>query len=185
MRYELQYGDAGEGYFLSREAAHEHARALSRTRGYPLDRFRVVPIGHGRLNLANRPSKPSKTGKRRGGSTRSRDRAFVAHPTAAEAEDVRVYGDPAVPFLAQHWYAGQGDPLYALASSGWPQPLSTVEWAHTNALRSRTDFDAAMRRKYGKRRRWSSEDLDADDELRQLEEGLHESVRRRAREEWY
>jgi hypothetical protein len=250
MRYELQYDGRGEGYFLSREAAHGHARELAAGHGRRLDRFRVVPVTHGRLNLAGHSvgdvvfvdlkshrarenfvrflgRKPKEMvdwdrGMRhvylvtrdewlrfveQGRAFHSRWHGSVKRTTVKDPSrltdtwpsdvdragplgepevDPRIYGDPAVPFAAQHWYSGQGDPLYALASTGWPQPLSTAEWALANAMRARSGFDAAMRRKYGKkRRRWSSEDHDADDQLRELEEGLTESVRRRSAQEWY
>jgi len=239
MRYELQYDGRGEGYFLSREAAHGHARELAAVGGRRLERFRVVPVTHGRLNLARagvatraarygvyrhadwvegRGAVPTGRGyvarevtaavpysrmeplrvfRRRADADKMADRLTFepsgagggrdrAGPLGEPEVDPRIYGDPAVPFAAQHWYSGQGDPLYALASSGWPQPLSTAEWALANAMRARRDFDAAMRQKYGKkRRRWSSEDHNADNQLRELEEGLTESVRRRSAQEWY
>jgi len=76
------------------------------------------------------------------------------------------------PWLAQHWYSGQGDPLYALASAGFPQPESTVEWALSNAKESLHEHEARMVKKYGNRR-WGqlaridpqsekARDLDAD-----------------------
>jgi hypothetical protein len=55
------------------------------------------------------------------------------------------------PWLAQHWYSGQGDPLYAIASAGFPQPESTVEWALRNAERSARQQHEHMTKKYGKR----------------------------------
>lgn len=55
------------------------------------------------------------------------------------------------PFLAQHWYSGQGDPLYALASAGFPQPESTVEWALRNARESQGQHYEHMEQKYGKK----------------------------------
>jgi hypothetical protein len=53
--------------------------------------------------------------------------------TAIRYEDLIDVAD-----VAQHWYAGQGDPVYALVSSvyaGWDVPLPVAEDALTNLER--------------------------------------------------
>jgi hypothetical protein len=68
-----------------------------------------------------------------------------------EAETWIDAPDNEAPWLAQHWYSGQGDPLYALSSAGFPQPESTVQWALRNAKESETFQWKEMEKKYGKK----------------------------------
>lgn len=91
-----------------------------------------------------------------------------------------IYGEPSVPFLAQNWYSGQGDPLYALASAGWPQSIETVEWALRNVER---DIAKLPKTKAAQKR--SSLTQKDVEELFELEEGLKESLRRPKSEPWY
>lgn len=81
------------------------------------------------------------------------------------------------PFLAQRWYSGQGDPLYALASAGLPQPESTVEWALSNARASETEQEEHMLEKYGAERWGELVNIDPESsEARDLDEDEREDI---------
>jgi len=95
---------------------------------------------------------------------------------------MKIYGEPEVPFLAQDWHGGQTDPLYALASAGWPQELEHVGDALHNAKLAKRDFDRNMRKKGGMR---SKQDLEAHESITNLIDGLEESIRRSSEKEWY
>jgi len=97
-------------------------------------------------------------------------------------------------FLAQRWYSGQGDPLYALGSTGFPQPESTISWALSNATKSETEQWKHIEKKYGKRGAQKlmaidpesrearalpdekREDLEATEEISQLVRALQEAL---------
>ena len=69
-------------------------------------------------------------------------------------DEVEVWidaSDNEAPWLAQHWYSGQGDPLYALSSTGFPQPESTISWALSNAKKSENEQWAYIEKTYGKK----------------------------------
>jgi len=69
-------------------------------------------------------------------------------------DEVEVWidaSDNEAPWLAQHWYSGQGDPLYALSSTGFPQPESTISWALSNAKKSENEQWAHIEKTYGKK----------------------------------
>jgi hypothetical protein len=86
--------------------------------------------------------------------------------------------DNEAPFLAQHWYSGQGDPLYALGSTGFPQPESTISWALRNAKESETSQWAAMEKKYGKKRLQKLMDIDPEStEARRLPDEKREDLK--------
>lgn len=102
--------------------------------------------------------------------------------------------DNEAPRLAQHWYSGQGDPLYALSSTGFPQPESTISWALSNAKESENEQWAHIGKTYGKKgaqkliaidpqsREARSlpnekrEDLEATDEISRLVWALQEAL---------
>ena len=102
--------------------------------------------------------------------------------------------DNEAPWLSQHWHSSQGDPLYALGSTGFPQPESTISWALSNAKKSETFQWAEMEKKYGKKRLQKlmaidpestaarqlpdekREDLEATDEISRLVYALQEAL---------
>jgi len=118
---------------------------------------------------------------------RARFRGPAGRPVreGGEDEDVEVWidaGDNEAPWLAQRWHSSQGDPLYALGSSGFPQPESTVSWALRNARESEDFQWKSVEKKYGKRKLRKLVDIDLDsheardlsDEEREDMEASHE-----------
>jgi hypothetical protein len=114
---------------------HTQFHKVPRSRlGYVKRGETIHPVEHDSTSeLAEREENPEGEG----------EESWIAIDEGAEGSEA--------PFLAQHWYAGQGDPLYAIASAGFPQPESTVEWALRNAERSSREHDVHMVKKYGKR----------------------------------
>jgi hypothetical protein len=117
---------------------------------------------------------------------------------AREADEVEVWidaSDNEAPWLAQHWYSGQGDPLYALSSTGFPQPESTISWALSNAKKSENEQWAHIEKTYGKKGAQKlmaidpesrearalpdekREDLEATDEIGRLVWALQEALK--------
>ncbi len=75
--------------------------------------------------------------KHMGGPRRSQTTVRDGNDDDEETPEMWIdASDNEAPWLAQHWYSGQGDPLYALSSAGFPQPESTVAWALRNAKES-------------------------------------------------
>lgn len=100
---------------------------------------------------------------------------------------MKIYGDPEVPFLAQDWHDGQSDPLYALASAGWPQELEHVKDALHNAKLAKRDFNRKIKSavssgRFGTR---TKEDDEAEESIDGLIEGLEESIKRKSKKPWY
>jgi len=154
-------------------------------------------VTHAVADALNRMQWETKWGTPWIGGSRSARGSVREHGPDNEEEEIEQWidaPDNEAPFLAQHWYSGQGDPLYALSSTGFPQPESTISWALRNAKASETEQWKHFEKKYGKKgaqkliaidpesreaRALSDEkreDLEATDEISRLVYALQEAL---------
>jgi len=174
------------------------ADRLARSLGMPGAGY-AIEIGEGLLG-----SRPAPRGRQAPSPNPSRARESARRPLprrplrAREGDEVEVWidaSDNEAPWLAQHWYSGQGDPLYALSSTGFPQPESTISWALSNAKKSENEQWAHIEKTYGKKGAQKlmaidpesrearalpdekREDLEATDEIGRLVWALQEALK--------
>jgi len=176
----------GGGWAVVFDTEYAALKAFYKYRGAPGLRFGRSPQGW-------YISTTSSTERPRGGVREAR------RVRENEDDEVEMWidaSDNEAPWLAQHWYSGQGDPLYALSSTGFPQPESTISWALSNAKKSENEQWGAMTQKYGKRGIQKliavdpesreardlpdkkREDLEATDEISRLVQALEEALSR-------
>ena len=133
--YTIQWEDGTIGIGRAPFPTREEAEAW-------LERDRTRRAGYGATPWRGGATAPA---KRRSGRVRDGD----------DEDEVEMWidaQDNEAPWLAQHWHSSQGDPLYALGSTGFPQPESTISWALSNAKKSEAFQWAEMEKKYGKKR---------------------------------
>ena len=175
--YTIQWEDGTIGIGRAPFPTREEAEAW-------LERDRTRRAGYGATPWRGGATAPA---KRRSGRVRDGD----------DEDEVEMWidaQDNEAPWLAQHWHSSQGDPLYALGSTGFPQPESTISWALSNAKKSEAFQWAEMEKKYGKKRLQKlmaidpesrearalpdekREDLEATDEISRLVYALQEAL---------
>jgi hypothetical protein len=174
----------GGGWAVVFDTEYAALKAFYKYRGSPGLRFGKSPQGW-------YISTTSSTERPRGGVHEARR----VRENGDDEPEVWIDSDNEAPWLAQHWYSGQGDPLYALSSTGFPQPESTISWALSNAKASEAEQWKHMEKTYGKKGAQKlmaidpesrearalpdekREDLEATDEIGRLVWALQEALK--------